>query len=220
MHSKATDRYLSEVFGRQDEHLAGLMPRAVEAGLPDIAVSPEVGRLIKLLTGLSAPGGARVGIELGTLGGYSGVWIARGLAPGGRLITIESVQKHADFARGEFERAGVGDMVEIRVGAALEVLPILADELGEGSVDFAFFDAIKAEYPAYLERIRPMLRVGGILMADNALGGGWSITDPPGSSPQRDGMVRFNQMIADDPMFEAVCVPIRSGLVVARKITE
>src|SRR5688572_27523529 len=127
--------YAEDVFGQYDEHLAGLKARAAEAGMPAIAVSADVGRLLKILVAMT-PG--RLAIELGTLGGYSGIWIARGLADDGRLITIENNDAHADFAAEEFELAGVADRVEIVRGSALDVLPGIAERVGEGSVDFVF----------------------------------------------------------------------------------
>jgi len=206
--------YLSDVFGAEDENLAGLMDRAVKAGLPDIAVDASVGRLLLVLTRLV---GARTAVELGTLGGYSGVWIARGLADGGALYTIEPEKRHAEFARGEFRRAGVADKVEIIEAEALAVLPELADRLGRASVDLVFLDAIKAEYEDYLDAVIPMMRPGALVIADNALAGGdWSIDDAPGSSESRDAIDRFNRRLADDPNFDAAGVPIREGVAIAR----
>lgn len=207
--------YLTGVFGGQDEHLAGLMERASAAGLPRIAVAPEVGRLLQLLTGAV---NARLVIEVGTLGGYSGIWIARGLAPGGKLITIEISGTHADFAQGEFERAGVAGRVQIRRGAALEVLPKIAREIKPGSVDLVFLDALKTEYAAYTALVRPLLREGGLLLADNALGAGYWIDDPPGIDANRDAADAFNRQMAGDPGFVTTCVPTGSGLLIARKI--
>lgn len=214
-----TTAYLDDVFGEQDEHLAGLMQRAVEAGLPDIAVSPDVGRLLKLLTTLSGGlSGGSLALELGTLAGYSGIWIARGLAPGGRLITVEPEPAHAAFARQAFDEAGVGTMVEVVERPALDIMPALLDKHGHGSFDLVFLDAIKDEYPDYLEHARPMLRPGGLLVADNTLGAGdWWIDDEPGRSADRDAMDRFNRAVAADPAFEAACVPLRQGLVIARR---
>src|SRR6185436_15660627 len=207
-------------FGSQDEQLTTLSPRAVAAGLPDIAVSPDVGRLLMLLTGMTDGGrGARLAIEVGTLAGYSGIWIARGLAPGGRLITIESVSAHADFAQREFDTAGLSASVEIRRGAALQVLPALAQELGPGSVDLVFLDALKREYSDYFGLVRPLIAPGGLLVADNVLGSGsWWIDEPAGRSADRDGADRFNHLVASDPDFEAVDVPIREGVLIARRM--
>jgi len=213
---RATCAYLDDVFGHEEDRLATLMPRAVQAGLPDIAVSASVGRLLLMLAKTI---GARTVVEAGTLGGYSGAWLARGLAPGGRLITIEPVDLHADFARGEFEALGLGGAVEIRRGFALDVLPALVDELGDGSVDVVFLDAIKSEYPGYLPHAKNLLRPGGLLIADNALGGGdWWIDDPERSNESRDGADRLNRMVAADEGFDAACVPIREGVLVARRV--
>lgn len=211
----ATCAYLDDVFGAQDEQLRTLMTRAVAAGLPDIAVSASVGHLLMVL---AKTAGARTIVEVGTLGGYSGIWLARGLAPGGRLITVEASPVHAAFARGEFDKAGVGDRVEVREGKGLEVLPALVAELGEGSVDLVFLDAIKTEYPGYLPHAKALLRPGGLLTADNALGGGsWWIDGEAGSDESRDAADRFNRLVAGDADFDAACVPIREGVLIARK---
>ncbi len=208
------ERYLADVFGTQDEHLAGLMDRATDAGLPDIAVSPEVGRMLMMLAQLV---GARTIVELGTLAGYSGIWLARGLAPGGRLITAETEPEHAEFAKREFERAGVADRVEIRLAPGLMVLEQLTEDLGLDSVDLVFLDAIKSEYPLYFERAHPLIRPGGLLVADNVVSSSFVVTDPPGSSANRDGVDAFNRAVAAHPDYEAVVVPLRQGVLVARK---
>ncbi len=205
--------YSREVFGRQDAHLAGLMDEAVQAGLPNIAVSADVGRLLMMLTSMTR---GQLAIELGTLGGYSGIWLARGLKPSGRLITIEREPAHAEFAQAQFERAGVADRVQIRRGAALEVLPQLADELGPDSVDVVFIDAVKVEYAQYWRIVRPLIAPGGLVMADNVLGGGaWSIENE--GNEQREAINTFNRFVADDPEFEAIVVPLRQGVIVGRR---
>jgi caffeoyl-CoA O-methyltransferase len=229
-----TAEYLSDVFGRPDEQLATLMGRAVAAGLPDIAVSADVGRLLKLLTEMACAGtgiGGRpsgpqaasstgmspLAIELGTLAGYSGIWIARGLGARGKLVTVEIDEKHLRFARGEFARAGVAERVELVRGAALEVLPKLVERFGPASVDVAFLDAVKTEYAEYARVLKPMLRPGGLLIADNSLGSSWWIDQPPGSDPQRDAVDRFNRMMAEDQEFETACIANRQGVLVARR---
>jgi len=214
-----TSAYLREVFGSADVQLQTLMSRAVAAGLPDIAVSADVGRLLMMLTGMTGNGaGAKLAIEVGTLGGYSGIWIARGLAPGGRLITIEPKPKHADFAEREFATAGVADAVEVRRGTGIDLLPRLAAELGDASVDVVFLDALKYEYPDYFEAIRSTIAPGGLLIADNVLGSNqWWIDEPAGRNRDRDGADRLNRMLAADPDFEAVALPIREGVLVARR---
>jgi len=215
----ATSAYLVDVFGVQDEQLRTLMPRAVAAGLPDIAVSADVGRLLQLLTSMTGGGrGAMLALELGTLAGYSGIWIARGLAPGGRLITVEAMSHHADFAQREFETAGLDRAVEIRRGKALEVLPAIADEVGTGGFDLVFLDAVKRGYPDYFQAVRGVIASGGLLVADNVLGSHqWWIDEPRGRSADRDGADLFNRIVAADPDFEAVAVPLREGVLIARR---
>lgn len=209
-----TNNYINEVFGAQDEHLAGLMANAVKRGLPDIAVSAEVGRLLMIFTSMTR---GRLAIEVGTLGGYSGIWIARGLAKAGRLITIEPEPLHADFASQQFKIAGVGDQVEIRRGTGLEILPQLAEERAPKSVDVVFLDAIKTEYPAYWEIVRPLIAVGGLIIADNVCGSsGWWIDDVAHES--RQGADQFNRMVARDADFEAVAIPMRQGLLIGKRM--
>lgn len=210
-----TGRYVRDVFGRQDEHLAHLMERAVEAGLPDIAVSGEVGRLLRMMTATTR---GKLALEIGTLGGYSGIWIARGLQPDGKLITVEVEPKHAEFARQQFRKAGVADRVDVRLGAALDLLPDIAGEVGQGNLDVAFVDAVKTEYPAYWRGVRPLIGAGGLAMFDNVLGGGeWWIDDE--SNESRNAVDELNHMVADDDEFEAVIVPLRQGVLLARRMT-
>jgi caffeoyl-CoA O-methyltransferase len=201
--------YAEDVFGQYDDHLAGLMGRAFDAGLPAIAVSADVGRLLKILVSLTE---AKVGIELGTLGGYSGIWIARGLADDGKLYTVEYDAKHADFAQREFETAEVDDKVEIVRGPALDELPGLYHRLGDRSVDFAFIDAVKSEYVEYFKLLKPMMKFGSLLVADNvyATGAGWI--------DEGHGTDEFNRMVAGDADFEAVATPMREGLLIAKRI--
>jgi caffeoyl-CoA O-methyltransferase len=215
-----TESYLREVFGEQDAHLAGLMSEATRRGLPDIAVSADVGRLLMILTSMTR---GRLAIEVGTLAGYSGIWIARGLAAaspssrsGGRLITIESEPNHAQFAREQFVRAGVGDRVEVRVGKALDVLPRLAKEVANASVDVVFLDAVKTEYVDYWKIVRPLIAPGGLIIADNVLGSGDWWIDAEGDAT-RYAADRFNRLVAGDRDFETVAVPLRQGVLIGRR---
>lgn len=202
------DDYATELFGDPDEQLRTLMDRAAEAGIPRIAVSPDVGWLLKILVSLT-PG--RLALELGTLGGYSGIWIARGLAPDGLLITVEAADLHADFAEVEFATAGLADRVEVVRGAALEVLPNLAERLGSSSLDLVFLDAIKSEYVDYFRLLKPLIAPGGLLVADNVYGTGQGWID------EGHGTDEFNRMVASDPDFEATITPQRAGLLIARR---
>jgi caffeoyl-CoA O-methyltransferase len=203
------NEYSQEVFGAADNHLSGLMDEAVAAGMPDIAVSADVGRLLKIMTSMT-PG--RLAIEVGTLAGYSGIWITRGLRPEGRLITIEPEPNHAAFAQEQFARAGVGDRVDIRLGTGIEILADLATELEPGSVDVLFIDALKHEYSDYFRIARPLIAVGGLVLADNVYGTGSGWID------QGHGTDSFNRMIAADSDFEAVAIPLRQGVLIARRL--
>ncbi len=201
--------YAKEVFGTEDEQLGTLMDRAVAAGLPEIAVSADVGRLLKILVSLT-PG--RLALELGTLAGYSAIWIARGLPPDGKLITIEYEGRHADFAESELARAGVGDKVEVVRGAALEVLPELRERVGDRALDFVFIDAVKSEYVEYFAAIKPMIAIGGLLVADNVYGTGQGWID------EGYGTDEFNRLVAGDPDFESTVTPMREGVLIARRV--
>ncbi len=203
-----TGRYSKEVFGSEDEHLEGLMGRAVDAGLPPIAVSSDVGRLLKILVSMTE---GRRALELGTLAGYSAIWIARGLHPDGVLTTVEFDSKHADFARRELAAAGEAGRVDLIEGAALDVVPRLAEQWGPGSVDFVFIDAVKSEYLDYFLQVKPLVKPGGLLVADNVYGtsAGWI--------DEGHGTDAFNRLIADDEDFESVALPLREGVLVARR---
>lgn len=203
-----TERYSKEVFGSEDEHLEGLMGRAVDAGLPSIAVSSDVGRFLKILVSLTD---GRRALELGTLAGYSAIWIARGLHPDGTLTTVEYEPKHADFARREIAAAGESGRVDVVEGAALEVVPRLAEQWGPESVDFVFIDAVKAEYVDYFLQVKPLIKAGGLLVADNvySTSAGWI--------GEGHGTDTFNRLVADDDAFETVAIPLRQGVLVARR---
>jgi caffeoyl-CoA O-methyltransferase len=204
-----TNGYSIEVFGEQDSQLESLMERAVAAGLPAIAVTADVGRLLKILVSLTP--GTRA-LELGTLAGFSAIWIARGLDDGGHLTTIEFDPKHAAFARDEIDSAGVSDRVDVVEGAALDVLPSLYEQWGPSSLDFVFVDAVKTEYLDYFRQIKPMIRSGGLLVADNVYGTGAGWID------EGFGTNEFNRAVASDPEFETVAFPFREGILIARRI--
>jgi predicted O-methyltransferase YrrM len=203
-----TQAYSNAVFGAQDNHLADLMDAAVAGGLPPIAVSADVGHLLKLLVS-TTPG--QKALELGTLAGYSAIWIARGLARDGRLTTIEYEPRHAAFATEQIEKAGEAERVEVVVGAALDVLPDLAADWGPESLDFIFLDAVKTEYVDYFKMVRPLLKPGGLIVADNVYGTGAGWID------EGYGTDAFNRLVAADAEFDSAAVPLREGLVIARR---
>jgi caffeoyl-CoA O-methyltransferase len=205
---------MHEIFGREDTMLATLAAEARAHGLPDIAINADVGRLLMILTSMTR---GKLAIEVGTLGGYSAIWIARGLAKDGRLITIEAEPKHADFAAAHFKRAGLADQIQLRRGYALDILPQLTKELEPGSVDVVFLDAEKTEYPSYWNCVRPLIALGGLIIADNVLGSNSWWIDEVGH-PMRDAADQFNRAIAGDESFEAVAIRMRQGVLIGRRM--
>ncbi len=211
-HDDQLRRYVEDLFAPEDEPLAGWKDAAKQAGLPHIQISPAVGQFLQML--VKAVNARRI-LEIGTLGGYSGTWMARGLPDDGRLITLELEQKHADFARDLFDRAGVGSKVEIRLGAALDTLATMsADE----PFDFVFIDADKDNYPHYLARVLDggLVRPGGIIAGDNALMGGYTVfvSDEQDENPSKKGIKEFNRRMATDPRLTSIIVPLREGVCV------
>ena len=205
--SDRVDEYIASLFARDDDVLAALREAADREGLPPIAISAVTGRLLQIL--LSAVRAERV-LEVGTLGGYSAIWMARGLPPAGRLITIEIEERHAEFARGYIARAGLADRVDVRVGRALDVLPSFDGE----QFDAIFLDADKEPLPTYFEWAVRLLRPGGLLIADNALWGG-RVLDPATADEGTRGVREFNRRMASDPRVRGTIVPVGDGLAVA-----
>lgn len=197
----AVDAFIGETLAPEDEALRGALDAAAEAGLPQIQVSPPQGRLLHLLARLQ---GARTVLEFGTLGGYSTILLARALPEGGRLITLEADPAYAEVARGSIERAGLGALVEIRVGPALETLTTLEEE-GAGPFDFVFIDADKVNTPNYcawaLDRTRP----GGLIVADNVVRDG-TLADATSPDPAVEAQRRLHQMLAADPRVGATTI--------------
>jgi len=206
-----THQYLDQVFALEDEALRDTRRAAEAAGFPPIAISPAVGSMLKAMAQLVS---AKTIVEAGTLAGYSAIWLARGLAPGGSIRTIETDPKHAAFARERFAAAGLADSVTVVEGTALTRLSEMATT--PGSVDLIFLDSDKREYPECLPHIAALLRPGGLLIADNVLGSDmWWIDEPEGSSPSRDAADHFNHALSADERFSAFAVPLRYGLAVA-----
>lgn len=198
--------YLASLFGREDEVLISLREEADRTGLPPIAISPDMGRLLQVL--LSAIGARRV-LEVGTLGGYSAIWIARALPEEGQLLSIELEPVHAAFARRFLERAGLADRVEIRVGRALEILPALDGE----RFDAVFLDADKEPLPTYLEWALRLVRPGGLIIADNALWGG-RVLDERSDDPATLAVREFNKRLAEHPRITGIVVPTHDGVAI------
>lgn len=202
---EATEAYLRARYWQEDELLRELREDLERRG-PTIQVSAETGRLLAVLTAATA---ARRVLEVGTLFGYSGVWIARALPSDGSLDTLELSDVHADAAEAWFARAGLADRVTVRRGPALSTLAGL-----DGPYDLAFLDAAKAEYVDYARHAARLLRPGGTLLADNAI---WSgrIADPGVTDDDTEGIRRFHDHLAQDPAWDATVVPVGDGVAVA-----
>ncbi len=204
--------YIRRTFAPEDDVLRDLARDAESSGLPDIAVGPEVGKLLQVLA--RAIDARRI-LEIGTLGGYSAIWMARALPRDGKLITLEISPEHAIFARRWIERAGLKRRVEVKLGDARELLPPLRRQK---PFDMAFIDADKESYPWYLEWCLKLVRPGGIIAADNALATSeWtvSVADLHPADPAVRAVKEFNRMMAGSKLLTSVVIPVREGLAVA-----
>ena len=197
----AVDDYIASLFSPADPALPGALATTAAAGLPSISVSPNQGKLLFLLARLQ---GARAILEIGTLGGYSTIWLARALPADGRLITLEIDPKHAEVARGNIARAGLAGMVEIQIGPARDSLARLVAQ-GGGPFDVIFIDADKTGYPEYLGLALQLSRPGTLIIADNVVRKG-EIADAGSKDPQVQAVRRFNQLLADEPRVSATVI--------------
>jgi predicted O-methyltransferase YrrM len=187
------DRYFSESLLPGDPVLDAAQEASAAAGLPAISVSPNQARFLQMLAEIL---GARSILEIGTLGGYSTIWLARGLRAGGRLITLEIDPKHAEVATRNVARAGLAKVVEVRLGTALETLPQLSTE-GSGPFDLIFIDADKQNIPTYFEWALKLSRPGSLIIVDNVVRDG-AVVDAGSSDPSVQGVRRFIEMAASD----------------------
>ena len=193
------DDYLSSTFVHADAALAAAIDAGDKAGLPAISVSAPQGKLLHLLARMN---GARNILEIGTLAGYSTIWLARAMAPGGRVITLEIDEKHANVARDNFVRAGVDQVVEVRVGSALDTLPGLTKA---APFDFIFIDADKESIPEYFTWALRLSRPGTAILVDNTIREG-AVADAASTDPRVQGVRRFNTMLASEGRVSATAV--------------
>jgi predicted O-methyltransferase YrrM len=187
----AVDNYLADLFIEQDFALQTALDSSQAAGLPTINVSPAQGKLLNLLARVQ---GARKILELGTLGGYSTIWLARALPPDGRLISLEIDPKHAEIARANIARAELANVVEIRLGPAINSLQQLVKEC-RGPFDLIFIDADKPGYAEYLTWSLKLSRPGTLIIADNVVRKG-AVTDAGSDDENVQGIRRFNDALA------------------------
>ena len=195
----AVDRYLADRLLEPDAALGGALGASAAAGLPAHGVSPTQGRLLELLARIQ---GARAILELGTLGAYSTISLARALPPDGRLVTLELDAGYAEVARANLARAGLTDVVEVRVGPARDTLAALAAE-GHDPFDLVFLDADKAGNAQYLAAALELSRPGTLIVADNVIRGG-SVLD--GDDASAVGVRRFFDLIAAEPRLRATAI--------------
>jgi caffeoyl-CoA O-methyltransferase len=209
----ALARWAEQTFAPEDTVLAEIRERSARAGLPTIAVGRMDGLHLEVITRAIC---AKKAVEIGTLGGYSGVCLARGIGPDGFLHTIEIDPRHAEVAAVSFQRAGVTGQVRIHVGRAQEKL--LAIER-EGPFDLVFIDADKQGYPAYLTWAEEHLRVGGIVLADNAFAFGHIHETAPGADAEAVAPLReFADRLARGGRFRATMIPTAEGLAMGVKV--
>jgi predicted O-methyltransferase YrrM len=194
----AVDNYITDLFTLADPALDAALQAIADAGMPPISVAPNQGRLLQILA-LSV--GARSILEIGTLGGYSTIWLARALPAGGRLITLEADPRHAEVARANIARAGLADVVEVRLGKAIDTLPQLATE-GRDPFDLVFIDADKPSTAAYFEWALKLTRRGSLIIADNVVRNG-AVANAASADANVQGVRRFNAALAAEPRVTA-----------------
>jgi predicted O-methyltransferase YrrM len=197
----AVERYVAGVLLPPDPVLEAVLAASEAAGLPAIQVSPTEGRLLELLARIA---GARRILEIGTLAGYSTIWLARALPPGGRVVTLEIEPRHADVAWANFVRAGVAGVVDLRLGRALDTLPVIAAE-GHAPFDLVFIDADKPSNPDYFAWALRLSRPGTVIVVDNVIRGG-AVADPTDADPRVVGVRRLNEAIAAEPRVRATAI--------------
>jgi predicted O-methyltransferase YrrM len=203
----AIDDYIAERLLGDDPVLDSALAASDAAGLPPIAITPNQGKMLELLARIQ---GARSILELGTLGGYSTIWLARALAQGGRVVTLEREPHYAEIARANIANAGFAGVVEVRVGPALQTLPDLQAE-GAGPFDLIFIDADKQNYPGYLRWSLELSREGTLIVADNVVRAG-AIVDPRADDPgfgdggRAAGVRRFYEMLAAEARLSATAI--------------
>ncbi len=196
------DRYVDEQLIGADPALDAALAASVAAGLPPIAVTPSQGKLLYLL---ARSIGARSILEIGALGGYSTIWLARAVAPGGSVVTLEANADYAEVASANIARAGFAELVDVRVGAALDSLPPLAAEQRE-PFDLVFIDADKQNTPEYFKATLELTRSGGLIVADNVIRDG-AIVDPAAQqNPDVIGSRRLHELLAEEPRVSATTI--------------
>lgn len=194
----AVDRYIEEHLVGDDPALERALRSGADAGMPPINVAPAQGKFLNLLATLH---GARTVLEIGTLAGYSTIWLARALPEDGRVVTLESNPAYAELARSNITHAGLGGLVDVRVGSALDTLPVLADE-GAGPFDFVFIDADKVNNPKYVDWALRLTRRGSVIVVDNVVRSG-AVIDATNGDDRIAGVRRMFEQLSTEPRLSA-----------------
>lgn len=202
----AVDNYFGNLLAPDDPGLKAALVASNAAGMPQIQVSAVQGKLLHLLARIIS---ARTILEIGTLGGYSTIWMAHALPENGRIITLEANTKHADVARGNFASAGVANKVDLRLGKALDLLPLIAAE-GRGPFDLFFIDANKSNTPEYFEWALRLARRGSVIVVDNVVRDG-AVLNAGSDDPDIQGIRRFVEMAAKEKRVSATALQVVSG---------
>lgn len=202
--------YIRSLFVKEDDVLEAVFSSISETGMPHISVPGETGKLLYLLAKLT---GAKRILEIGALGGYSSIWLARALPADGRLLSLELKPSYANVAKTNVERAGLEEKVNYRIGPALESLEAL-DREGR-TFDFFFIDADKKNYPNYLQMAIKLAVPGALITADNVLWRG-KVANPADEDHRTEYMRQFNEMAAQHPRLESIVIPIGDGLFMGR----
>jgi predicted O-methyltransferase YrrM len=200
-HWVAVDRYITDLLVPADDVLDGVLTTAATADLPPISVAPNQGKLLMLLAQLR---GARSILEIGTLAGYSAIWLARALPENGRLITLEADPRHAEIARANFARAGLSDVIELRVGRALDTLPRLLAE-AQGPFDLIFIDADKCNSAEYFAWALKLSRRGTLIVIDNVVREG-AVVNAASDDPDITGIRRLFEVLAAEPQVSVTAI--------------
>ncbi len=201
--------YIVDTFAREDDLLRTMPAEAHRRGVPMIHISPEQGKFLQVLMNAA---GVRKALEIGSLFGYSTIWMARALPADGKLISLEVNPLHVQLTSENVKRAGLAEQVEVRQGKALDLLASLD---AEAPFDLAFLDAVKDEYVAYLDQVLRLVRPGGLIIGDNASANGevWQ-SAPSGNGSYIRALRAFNHRMATDPRLTSLLVPISDGMCV------
>ncbi|MBT2571005.1 O-methyltransferase [Planococcus sp. ISL-110] len=209
---KKTNQYIDAVFTAQDPQLEEVVSLITENGMPSISVSPASGKLLTMLVSISD---AKNVLEIGALGGYSGICLARGFAgKEGKLTSLELEESYAELAYRNLEKVGLGDQVSYRTGAALESLEKLVEE--NRKFDFFFIDADKENYENYLSYCLKLAAPGALIVADNVLAAGTVVDETIQSKRYTDIMKTFNKTVANHPQLESLLIPVGDGMTVSK----